>query len=87
MRPDSRFEATDRLMSSWVLTTTRNGVLFVMTPDRLTSDRIARADVYRWPDEAEYAAKEANADPMWSRFGFTWEPMSYPEADNKIAGD
>lgn len=74
------YEATDRYMSSWVVTCTKNETRFFLTDDGLASDILSRAAIYRWADKAEQAAIEANAEKAWD--GFLWEEISVPEAVN-----
>ena len=72
------YEAIDKDMSSWVVTTTRLTVRFYLGEHGLGTDILSHATRYRYHDLADQAAKSANLEYAWK--GFTWEPMSVPEA-------
>ena len=74
------YEAIDRDMSSWLVTSTRNNTRFFLTDDGVATDILSRARRYRWYDIAEEAATRANDEYAWQ--GFDWFAMSVPEAYN-----
>ncbi len=73
------YEATDRFMSSWVVSCTLNGTRFYLTDERLASDMLSRAKVYRWEDEAAEAATSSLLEAAWGP-AFTWRPLRVAEA-------
>ena len=77
------YEAIDREMSSYVVSTVKNGTRFYLTDDGVASDRLSNARHVRWEEHAWEVARSANQEYAWH--GFTWEPLNYPAA--LVAGD
>jgi hypothetical protein len=76
-RTNMDYEAIDRDMSSYVVTSKKQTTRFFLTDEGLATDIPSRAKRFRWLDLAEKAADEANHDPGWR--GFKWKPMSVAE--------
>ena len=76
------YEAINREMSCYVVTSVRNGVRFFLTDQNLPTDILSRAKMYRDADLAYAAAQVATREYTWKRYTFT--VMSVPQA--KVEG-
>jgi hypothetical protein len=74
------FEAIDREMSCWVVTNLRDGTRFYIADNEseTATDIWSRAKRFRWHDQAQRAASEANRS-MFSG----WAAISVPQAMNQ----
>lgn len=67
------YEATDRDMASWVVSCVHNGTRFYLTIEGTATDIPARANTWRWQDQADTAAHDARGEYAWQ--GYDWQPM------------
>ena len=74
------YEAIDREMSCYVVTSVKNGVRLFLTDQGLGTDMLSLAKRYRYDGLAQDAANSANQEYAWR--GFTFVTMSVPEALN-----
>ena len=79
------YEAEDRDISAWVVTTTLNGTRFFLTDDLCATDRLVRAR--RWRDEfrAWRIAEAENDDVAWWQGEYEWRPMRVAEVKAFLA--
>jgi hypothetical protein len=75
------YESTDKYMSSWVISSKKNGARFFLTTEDLATDIINRAHVERRLDKAEELAEFANDEYAWK--GFSWQAVRIAEVLEK----
>lgn len=73
------YEATDRYMSSWVVTCVRLGTRYYLADNdaETATDIWKLARIYRYRDLAEETAERVNQEPG---FAFGWTVKSVPSA-------
>jgi prophage tail gpP-like protein len=56
-----------------ILFTLIEGTILYLTPQRMASDRVERADKFQTDEQAEAARVQQNCDEGWSRFHVRWQ--------------
>ena len=79
------YEATDREMSSWVVTAKKQNTRFFLTAEKSATTILANAKRYRWLDVAEAEAMEETMYDGEAGWNLKWEAMSVPAAYNLAA--
>ena len=69
------YEAIDREMSAWVVTSKMRTTRFFLTDEGLPTDIISRARLFSTYDRADIAAESANQEKTWADGGFDWSPQ------------
>ncbi len=72
------YEATDRYMSSWVISCVHNGVRFYLTDNHLATDIPDRAMLCPYIDHAEDVIEIENRLDIWPSY-FAWKPYRVAE--------
>ena len=76
------YAAIDREMSSYLVTSRKNGTRFYLTEEGFATDMLSRAVRVHWQDWAEQMATQANAEKAWR--GFRWTVVSVAEVKGRL---